>query len=379
MVARNDLPVRVDSPKKLQTWKIPTQRLDLGEGYKPSIARLPDGELIMVSLQQEGSTQDGTFTERMPVRRSRDNGDTWSEPQIAADVIGREQWLTCTADGTLFITCHLLTQDTSNEDGNVHSYLHRSTDRGHTWERTKVLLEGELRCCVPRESGTHTSRNVVELDDGTLLLGVSMVASDVAYLWRSSDGGKIWDRSTRVEIGAYHGKPYDNFDGFFCEDFTYLSAGGRLFHWIRCGPPSPMYPMEDGRPIPAGNDNIDRSLICHSDDGGLTWSDIRDFGDYGMHYARPLRLRDGLLLLTYTQRSTFYPLGLRAIISDDDGHTWDFFHDRIVIEGSTPWGGTSGGGFGNTLQLDDGSLVSCYSYTGAEGATRIETARWELP
>jgi len=143
-----------------------------------------------------------------------------------------------------------------------------------TIERTRVSLEGDLRGGVPRQHGTHTSRNVVELDDGTLLLGVSLGDSDVAYLWRSTDGGQNWDRSTRVEIGAYRGKPYDNFDGFFCEDFTCRTAAGRLLHWIRCGPPSPMFPMEDGRPVPTGNDNIDRSLICHSDDGGLTMSNM---------------------------------------------------------------------------------------------------------
>lgn len=82
-----------------------------------------------------------------------------------------------------------------------------------------------------------------------------------------------------------------------------------------------------------------------------------------------------------------YPIGLQAILSDDEGQTWDFANDRITIEGRTPWGGVSGGGFGNTLQLKDGSLISCYSYQ--DGPTywtydppwkpKIEVVRWRLP
>ena len=137
--------------------------------------------------------------------------------------------------------------------------------------------------------------------------------------------------------------------------------------------------MEDGRAVSCGNDNIDRTLVCRSADGGRTWSDLVDFGDYGMHYIRPLRLADGRLLVTYTQRSTLYPLGLRAIVSYDDGDTWDFSADQIVIEGRTPWGLQSGGGFGNTVQLVDGELLSCYSHRNAGEQTRLEVVRWRLP
>ena len=80
-----------------------------------------------------------------------------------------------------------------------------------------------------------------------------------------------------------------------------------------------------------------------------------------------------------TQRSTFYPIGLQAILSHDDGETWDFQNDRIIIEGKTPWGLASGGGFGNTLQLKDSTLISCYTYRGADDKTHLEVVRWRLP
>ena len=75
--------------------------------------------------------------------------------------------------------------------------------------------------------------------------------------------------------------------------------------------------------------------------------------------------------------SVGHGLGLRAILSDDDGKTWDFQSDRMVISDVNH--DSSGGGFGNTVQLPDESLVSVYSYRGKDGKTHIESVRWKLP
>ena len=100
----------------------------------------------------------------------------------------------------------------------------------------------------------------------------------------------------------------------------------------------------------------------------------------GVRGARFLRLQDGRLLLTFTVRSNStdgYSLGLRAIISTDDGKSWNFRRDRLVL--SSVNHGASGGGFGNTVQLKEGALVSCYSYRVKEGMPHVETIRWSLP
>ena len=70
----SDLPIRVDHPRRLGTWTIEAERLDLGEGYKPSLALLPGGELVLVSLDNTGDPEAGTWTEVMPLRRSLDHG-----------------------------------------------------------------------------------------------------------------------------------------------------------------------------------------------------------------------------------------------------------------------------------------------------------------
>ena len=65
-------------------------------------------------------------------------------------------------------------------------------------------------------------------------------------------------------------------------------------------------------------------------------------------------------------RSLKPPLGLRAVLGreTEDGFEFDFQHDRIMLDTKTPAGLRSGGGFGPTVQLDDGTLVSAYSYRG---------------
>ncbi len=280
--------------------------------------------------------------------------------------------------GTLFATCHLLANNINNNSGYTHSYLHRSTDGGKTWQRMRIGPDG-----FPPRAVTMCSRNIVEKPDGTLLLGVGVNELEMgrlAWVWTSRDSGRSWEKtSPRVKLGTFQKRPYDNFDAFFTEDFIFLTKSGTLLHFIRCGPPSPMYPMNDGRPVPTGDDGIDRMLRCQSTDGGQTWSDLEDNGDYGMHYPRVIRLKDSRLLMTFTQRSTFYPIGLQAVLSDDDGKTWDFNNDRIIIEGRTPWGMAQGGGFGNTIELPDGRLISCYTYRGSDNKTYLEVVRWRLP
>jgi len=67
------------------------------------------------------------------------------------------------------------------------------------------------------------------------------------------------------------------------------------------------------------------------------------------------------------------------VVSYDDGNTFDLESDVLVLEAKTPWGMPSGGGFGNTVQLEDGMLATAYSYRDGEEKTHVEVMRWWLP
>jgi len=107
---------------------------------------------------------------------------------------------------------------------------------------------------------------------------------------------------------------------------------------------------------------------------------------YGEMYPAILRLNDGRRLFTFNLREAIPPqeppLGVRALlgVETDDRFQFDFKHDRIVIDAKTRVGNDSG--FGPTVQLDDDTLVTSYSYRGpSDGGTdlNIEVVRCRLP
>jgi hypothetical protein len=50
-----------------------------------------------------------------------------------------------------------------------------------------------------------------------------------------------------------------------------------------------------------------------------------------------------------------------------------------MLDASTPLGKRQGGGFGPTVQLDDGTLVTSYSWRGPDEKTHLEVVRWRMP
>jgi hypothetical protein len=57
----------------------------------------------------------------------------------------------------------------------------------------------------------------------------------------------------------------------------------------------------------------------------------------------------------------------------------DFKQDRLILDEKTPAGRPSGGGFGRTVQLEDTTLVTSYTYRGPDAQTHDEVVRWRLP
>jgi hypothetical protein len=348
----------------------PCHRIALGEpdDYKPCIARLPSGELLLTAFHQH--KRDGKkVMEQTLLFRSPDGGKTWSQAE-KLDLLGREPYLTVLNDGTIFITGHLLADDVRNEWGYTCGFLHRSTDGGRTWQSTRIESEE-----IKPKASNHTTRNVLELADGTLLLGVDYDGGGGPYfVWRSTDGGQTWDKSQKCEP-----KDFKSQYGFFGgETWLWQARSGKVWALVRVD--SNELPIKD-RPITAGNDQADHFILFSSSDGAKTFDRIRDFGDYGEMYMSLLRLQNQRLLLTFTVRDLKPPLGVRAIIGSEteDGFDFDFAHDRLQLDTKTPVGKYQGGGFGPTVQLDDGTLVTSYSYRGADDKTHLEVVRWTAP
>ena len=107
--------ILIHNRHQLSAQPSPCHRIALGEpdDYKPCIAKLPSGELLLTAFHQH--QRDGSkVMEQTLLFRSPDGGRTWTGPQ-PLDLLGREPYLTVLKNGTVFITGHLLAQDVRNE------------------------------------------------------------------------------------------------------------------------------------------------------------------------------------------------------------------------------------------------------------------------
>lgn len=364
--------VVVKNPRQLRVDRLPAQRIALGRSgdYKPCLARLPDGQLLIIAFHSE-LTEDRKGRENIILFRSGDGGEKWSEAS-PVPVLGREAYITVLKSGVLLMTSLVLANDIRNTEGCTYSQLSRSTDNGIFWETVRVGPDG-----FPSRAIIVTSRNILALSDGTLLLGVSAL-SGFDYVWRSFDDGKTWDKSTKVDSRSIGVDTKSR--RFFAEAFLWETKSRGIVTISRIA--SRDYPPLDERPIPAAKwDQTDRMSLWHSSDLGHSWQDRKNFGDYGEMYPSVLRLKDGRLLLTFTVRDLKPQLGIQAVLGKEERDTlvFDFDHDRLILESRTPSGSVSGGGFGPTVQLADGTLVTSYSYRGTDQQTHLEVVRWRLP
>ena len=370
-----DAAVRVLNPQTLPD-RISADRIAVGvpDDYKPNLAKLPDGTVLLLFFHPL-QHKDGSYTEPMILYASRDGGRTWGARRTLP-LLGREPYFSMLKDGTLFISTHLLANDARNPDGYIHSYLHRSTDGGATWETVRFGAE-DVPGTAPK-TWTHTTRNVLELQDGTMVFGVS-AGSSTDVLLRSRDKGRSWEAPAPCRVEGFD----VNAQGFpwHAETMLWQAPNGDLLGIARClsGALPPL--TEAAIPL-QGSDHFERIALFRSRDGGRTWTLEPELGNYyGEHYQAVLRLQDGRLLFTFTVRALRPPLGVHAVLGAEtaDGFAFDFRSDRLVLAARTPVGKPSGGGFGNTVQLRDGTLLTAYSYRGADDRTRVEVVRWQLP
>jgi hypothetical protein len=120
-----------------------------------------------------------------------------------------------------------------------------------------------------------------------------------------------------------------------------------------------------------GFDHFDAEILFESKDKGLTWRPVKAVPLVSVMYPSVLALGESRYLLTFTVREPMdgNHMGVQAIFMHEkkDGEIEICFDkDRIVIDEKTPDYLQSGGGFGNTIMLSDGTLLTPYSYYWAD-------------
>ena len=360
--------MQIVSPANLQE-RIKCKRIRVGglNGFKPNVIKLSTGELLMTNFHGHNESQgDGDRCEHIMLFRSEDNGLTWSASHYD-HLHGREPYLNVFINDMVIMTTHFLAGDVRNKTGHVLIMLHRSEDQGHTWESREIDIS-----MIPDEVDmTCSSRNIIELDDGNIMMGVGC-GNGKDYLFLSSDKGKTW----KIERSRFYGCAQETYKySAYQEGVFWMTDTGRLMLLARCEPVfmdlqdipgMPMYDFDK-----ADSDHFAVEILFDSGDKGLTWHVVQAVPLVSVMYPSVLTLGEGRYLLTFTVREPMdgNHMGVQAIFmheKKDGGIEIHFDRDRIVFDEKTPDYLQTGGGFGNTIMLGDGTLLTPYSYYWAD-------------
>ena len=222
-----------------------------------------------------------------------------------------------------------------------------------------------------------TSRNVLELTDGSLILGVSM-PNGIDYLWKSSNEGKTWGTTMLC-----------NFEGVDPNRVNHPFFDGGVF-WqptnrdllVLVSVNSDLFPVENHQTLVTDLNQSERLVVFRSEDLGRNWRKERELGsDYGGMYPGLIRLHGGRLVMTFTLMDFKQPLGLWAIIGRERpfGFDFDFQYDRLILSRETLAGQKINAGFGSTQHIGDNKFITSYSYQGIDKKTHLEIVKWILP
>lgn len=294
-------------------------------GYFPRLAALPSGELL--AFFKTGAAHIGKGG-RASMSRSTDGGKTWSEPVTVFDRPNADDGIVASGiarDGSVMVAAVSYTWngDRYTTDGWIaRTWFQRSRDGGRSWS---VPVEVNVK---PFD-WAYPFGHILEEPDGTLLLAgyggplpIMPQRPQSSFVVRSRDGGKTWGEL--VSIAPGHN-----------EITMTRRRDGSILAMMR---------TVDGARL---NSSI-------SVDGGRTWAAPRPVTQDREHPADLLRLKSGALLLTFGQRNK--PFGVQAMVSRDDGETWERA-SRVVLAFD---GDHSDLGYPVTIERPDGRLVTVY-------------------
>ena len=238
------------------------------EGW-PDMIRLKSGRILVVYNECTAHTnRNGTH---ITLRKSEDNGVTWSEKQyIGPETQHGDQWnsirFSQCSDGRILLVCDRIAEvETSQE---TKFFLFESRDDGDTWTASREI--GVYGYC---------SDKIRELSDGSLLLCVSRynpaTQKSEVFAHKSRDGGQTWS----APVLAAHSPSHT-----FIEPAALELSDGTVVVFLR-----------------ENSQRGDNGFVVVSEDKGEHFSGLREIPVKGMHRPAVGFLQDGRILLSYRE------------------------------------------------------------------------------
>ena len=308
---------------------------------------------------------DGTiyFSHGGTLSKSTDGGKTWSSHELTLEA-SQNCTFRVLSDGTFVGVASLsavrgFEKFTVRPKGDVdwaEVWVWASGDEGRTWEKISEIDN-------PSWSQERYACNLCVLPDDTLLVPVECRFKGYGgptYVHRSTDGGRTWGGPT----GPYaepafvdtHWVGPNTGPGFMAaesgEQMIARMASGRLLGVIRYhGGVVPQWPLisEDQRTI------YKTVFLADSEDLGETWKDFRPLTNVHFQcHGFGAGLSDGSVVVTFDHRYPPGTLGNKAMISHDEGRTWE--DEAYYISFPTVPGGQAG--FSESVVLEDDTIVT---------------------
>lgn len=307
--------------------------------------------------------------------KSFDGGKTWSIPMVINDTYldDRDAGILSLGGKKLLVTWFSHPRDTylgeyadgirktwsgaagvldayptiPDEHGQGGSFIRLSEDGGYTWGET-------IKIPVSAPHGPNILKN------GELVyLGKAMYtdleAPGAVSAYGSHDGGHTWERLGGVPI------PEGLHSWNFHEPHVIELDDGRLLGMIRA--------QGSGVCGIQGDSEGFTVYKTFSSDGGKTWSTPESIGISGSP-PHLLKHSSGAIICSFGRREI--PYGERAVVSRDNGETWD---EEYIIHETDP----GDLGYPASVELADGSILTVY-YQRVEGDnfTSVQYSKWRL-
>lgn len=237
-----------------------------------------------------------------------------------------------------------------------NSYVKKSYDNGASWSREDIPLPSYCNGTM-----NYLARaSLIRTFKGTILQTVYGVRADhttssghsnwlEVFLHRSEDDGETWEGYAMYPEGLPEaGIGFD-------ESTIEQAADGTIIMLMRSSAENYLWQAT-------------------SDDEGKTWSQPVKTEIYG-YPAHLKRLNDGRLLCAYGYR--VLPMGIRAVLSYDNGKTWDV--DNTIVVRSDGDRNPSDLGYPLIYERSDGKILLTYYFTTTELDTHIASSILELP
>lgn len=345
----------------------------------PYLVYMPEKDRLLMLVSCD-YPPDGRPVHYAMVLTSDDHGVTWSDPRpIGRDeqgkMVGLGVGLTYLGQGQVMAY--------AGEQGGNRWF---SDDYGTTWANPVTV--GPIAddkpwtvWCPPlvvRDARIGESTEIAETGYAVFPAASNEPSYSQAFLRFSTDKGRTW--SDGILVPQWKG----------VNEVALLRAANG--DWVAaCRTDIP--PRLKGETL----DHYEGLGVSVSKDVGRTWSDVNILFEYGRHHPSMVQMPDGRIVMTYVVRKGYdetpegFPqFGIEAIVSNDDGQTWDMKHRYVLHawagnrKGPNAWWASSQAT--STVLLPDGALLTAFGtgYRSEPGSDGLPSPRdvglvlWQL-